>query len=69
MFADASASGLYTIAHLHRRWRRFHVCLRLPVMANVGDTVTLRAPRGLERLEIIAVRYDDLRWRCRLPKR
>jgi transcription elongation factor GreB len=28
--------------------------------ANVGDTVTLRAPRGPERLEIIAVRYDDL---------
>jgi len=29
--------------------------------AQVGDTVTLRAPRGPERLEIIAVRYDDLR--------
>jgi len=29
--------------------------------AKVGDTVTLRAPRGPERLEIIAVRYDDLR--------
>ncbi len=29
--------------------------------ANVGDTVILRAPRGPERLEIIAVRYDDLR--------
>jgi transcription elongation factor GreB len=29
--------------------------------ATVGDTVTLRAPRGPERLEIIAVRYDDLR--------
>jgi transcription elongation factor GreB len=28
--------------------------------AKVGDTVTLRAPRGPERLEIIAVRYDDL---------
>lgn len=27
----------------------------------VGDTVTVRAPRGPERLEIIAVRYDDLR--------
>ena len=27
----------------------------------VGDTVTLRAPRGPERLEIVAVRYDDLR--------
>src|SRR5687767_4884769 len=29
--------------------------------ARVGDTVTLRAPRGPEQLEIIAVRYDDLR--------
>jgi len=29
--------------------------------ATVGDTVTLRAPRGPEHLEIIAVRYDDLR--------
>ena len=29
--------------------------------AEVGDTVTLRAPRGPERLEILAVRYDDLR--------
>jgi transcription elongation factor GreB len=28
--------------------------------ATVGDTVTLRAPRGPERLEIVAVRYDDL---------
>jgi transcription elongation factor GreB len=27
----------------------------------VGDTVTLRAPRGPERLEIVAVRYDVLR--------
>jgi transcription elongation factor GreB len=26
----------------------------------VGDTVTVRAPRGPERLEIVAVRYDDL---------
>ena len=29
--------------------------------AKVGDTVTVRAPRGPERVEIIAVRYDDLR--------
>jgi transcription elongation factor GreB len=29
--------------------------------AMVGDTVTLHAPRGPERLDIIAVRYDDLR--------
>ena len=29
--------------------------------AKVGDTVTLHAPRGPERLEIVAVRYDDLR--------
>ena len=28
--------------------------------AKVGDTVTLRAPRGPGRLEILAVRYDDL---------
>jgi transcription elongation factor GreB len=29
--------------------------------AKVGDTVTLRAPRGPESLEIVAIRYDDLR--------
>jgi transcription elongation factor GreB len=29
--------------------------------AKVGDTLTLRAPRGAERLEILAVRYEDLR--------
>ena len=34
---------------------------RALLTAKVGDTVTLRAPRGAERLEIIAVRYDDLR--------
>ena len=34
---------------------------RALLTATVGDTVTLRAPRGPERLEIIAVRYDDLR--------
>jgi transcription elongation factor GreB len=34
---------------------------RALLTATVGDTLTLRAPRGLERLEIIAVRYDDLR--------
>jgi len=28
--------------------------------AAVGDTVTVHAPRGTERVEIIAVRYDDL---------
>jgi len=28
--------------------------------AKVGDTPTLRAPRGSERLEILAVRYDNL---------
>jgi transcription elongation factor GreB len=33
---------------------------RALLTAKVGDTVTLRAPRGSERLEIIAVRYDDL---------
>ena len=34
---------------------------RALLTARVGDTVTLRAPRGPERLEIIAVRYEDLR--------
>jgi transcription elongation factor GreB len=34
---------------------------RALLTATVGDTVTLRAPRGPERLEILAVRYDDLR--------
>ena len=34
---------------------------RALLTAKVGDTVTIRAPRGLERVEIIAVRYDDLR--------
>jgi transcription elongation factor GreB len=33
---------------------------RALLTARTGDTVTLRAPRGPERLEIIAVRYDDL---------
>jgi transcription elongation factor GreB len=33
---------------------------RALLTAAVGDTVTLRAPRGPERLEIIAVRYDEL---------
>ena len=28
--------------------------------AKVGDAVTVRAPRGPEHLEIIAIRYDDL---------
>jgi transcription elongation factor GreB len=34
---------------------------RALLTAKVGDTVTVRAPRGPERVEIIAVRYDDLR--------
>jgi transcription elongation factor GreB len=33
---------------------------RALLTARVGDTRTLRAPRGPQRLEIIAVRYDDL---------
>ncbi len=33
---------------------------RALLTAKVGDTVRLRAPRGPERLEIMAVRYDDL---------
>jgi transcription elongation factor GreB len=28
--------------------------------AKVGDTVTVRAPRGPARIEVIAIRYDDL---------
>jgi transcription elongation factor GreB len=34
---------------------------RALLTAKVGQTVTVQAPRGPERLEIIAVRYDDLR--------
>lgn len=34
---------------------------RALLTARVGDSVTVRAPRGPERLEIVAVRYDDLR--------
>jgi transcription elongation factor GreB len=33
---------------------------RALLTARVGDTVTLRAPRGLERIEVVALRYDDL---------
>ena len=33
---------------------------RALLAAKVGDTVTVRAPRGPERIEVIAVRYDDL---------
>jgi transcription elongation factor GreB len=33
---------------------------RALLRAKVGDTVTVRAPRGPERVEIVAVRYDDL---------
>ena len=34
---------------------------RALLKAKVGDTVTLRAQKRDERLEIVAVRYDDLR--------
>jgi transcription elongation factor GreB len=34
---------------------------RALLAAKAGDTVTLQAPRGPEELEIVAVRYDDLR--------
>ena len=34
---------------------------RALLTAKVGDSVTVRAPRGPERLEIVAVRYDVLR--------
>ena len=33
---------------------------RALLTARVGDTVTVRAPRGPEQVEIVAVRYDDL---------
>jgi transcription elongation factor GreB len=33
---------------------------RALLTAKVGDTVTVRAPRGPERLEILAIRYEDL---------
>ena len=33
---------------------------RALLTAKVGDTVTVRAPRGPELVEILAVRYDDL---------
>ena len=33
---------------------------RALLKAKVGDTVTVRAPRGPERLEVVAIRYDDL---------
>ena len=34
---------------------------RALLSAKVGDTVTVHAPRGPEEIEIVAVRYDDLR--------
>ena len=34
---------------------------RALLTAAVGDTVTVHAPRGPERVEIIALRYDELR--------
>jgi transcription elongation factor GreB len=33
---------------------------RALLKARVGDTVTVRAPRGPETVEIVALRYDDL---------
>ncbi len=33
---------------------------RALLTASVGDTVTVQAPRGPERVGIVAVRYDDL---------
>jgi transcription elongation factor GreB len=32
---------------------------RALLTARVGDTVTVRAPRGAERVRIVAIRYDD----------
>jgi transcription elongation factor GreB len=34
---------------------------RALLKARVGDTVTVRAPRGPETVEIVALRYEDLR--------
>jgi len=34
---------------------------RALLSAEVGDTVTVHAPRGPEEIEIVAVRYDNLR--------
>jgi transcription elongation factor GreB len=34
---------------------------RALLKARVGDTVTVRAPRGPESIEIVAIRYDDLK--------
>ena len=34
---------------------------RALLKASVGDTVTVRAPGGDQEIEIVAVRYDDLR--------
>ncbi len=34
---------------------------RALLTAKVGDTVTVCAPRGPARIEIVAIRYDDLR--------
>jgi transcription elongation factor GreB len=33
---------------------------RALLKARVGDVVTVRAPRGAGRLEVVAIRYDDL---------
>ena len=33
---------------------------RALLTASAGDTVTIQAPRGPERVEIVSVRYDDL---------
>ncbi len=33
---------------------------RALLRARVGDVVTVRAPRGAERVEIVAIRYDSL---------
>jgi transcription elongation factor GreB len=34
---------------------------RALLTARVGDTVTVRAPRGAVRVEVVGLRYDDLR--------
>src|ERR671939_697990 len=55
----ATVTILYETGDARVSWRS--PLGRALLTAKVGDAVTLRAPRGPERLEIIAVRYDDLR--------
>ena len=55
----ADALGLASDNDARVSWRS--PLARALLTAKVGDTVTVRAPGGPERLEIVAVRYDELR--------